>query len=74
MVADPSSAAAARPGNRSAATAAGVLGFALGGVSDGIMPHQVLQWHHFLSPVPGRGAERHPRADPSRRLVPPGKG
>ncbi len=52
-MADPSSAAAARPGNRSAATAAGVLGFALGGVSDGIMLHQVQQWHHFLSRVTG---------------------
>ncbi|MBB5693164.1 DUF2243 domain-containing protein [Muricoccus pecuniae] len=33
--------------------AAGVLGFALGGFFDGIMLHQVLQWHHFLSLVPG---------------------
>ena len=35
------------------AIAAGVLGFALGGFFDGIMLHQVLQWHHFLSLVPG---------------------
>jgi len=35
------------------AFAAGVLGFALGGFFDGIMLHQVLQWHHFLSLVPG---------------------
>lgn len=35
------------------ASAAGVLGFALGGFFDGIMLHQVLQWHHFLSLVPG---------------------
>ena len=41
-------AAGARP-----AMAAGVLGFALGGFFDGIMLHQVLQWHHFLSLVPG---------------------
>jgi uncharacterized membrane protein len=31
------------------ALAAGVMGFALGGFFDGIMLHQVLQWHHFLS-------------------------
>ncbi|WP_458094637.1 DUF2243 domain-containing protein [Roseomonas sp. WA12] len=31
----------------------GVLGFALGGFFDGILLHQVLQWHHFLSLVPG---------------------
>lgn len=35
------------------ALAAGVLGFALGGFFDGILLHQVLQWHHFLSLVPG---------------------
>jgi uncharacterized membrane protein len=32
---------------------AGVLGFAFGGFFDGILLHQVLQWHHFLSLVPG---------------------
>jgi uncharacterized membrane protein len=31
------------------ALAAGVIGFALGGFFDGILLHQVLQWHHFLS-------------------------
>jgi uncharacterized membrane protein len=36
-----------------AAFAAGVTGFALGGFFDGILLHQVLQWHHFLSLVPG---------------------
>jgi uncharacterized membrane protein len=50
MVAHPPSVAA--PGSRPA-IAAGVLGFALGGFFDGIMLHQVLQWHHFLSLVPG---------------------
>jgi uncharacterized membrane protein len=30
-----------------------VLGVALGGFFDGILLHQVLQWHHFLSLVPG---------------------
>lgn len=33
--------------------AGGVLGFALGGFFDGIMLHQVLQWHHLFSLVPG---------------------
>ena len=32
-----------------------LLGFALGGFFDGIMLHQVLQWHHLLSLVPGSG-------------------
>lgn len=30
-----------------------VLGFALGGFLDGILLHQILQWHHLLSLVPG---------------------
>ena len=50
------SATIGRPARGSAggpAFAAGVLGFALGGFFDGIMLHQVLQWHHFLSLVPG---------------------
>jgi uncharacterized membrane protein len=33
--------------------AGGVLGFALGGFFDGILLHQVLQWHHLFSLVPG---------------------
>jgi uncharacterized membrane protein len=33
--------------------AAGILGFALGGFLDGILLHQVLQWHHLLSLVDG---------------------
>lgn len=32
---------------------AGLLGFALGGFFDGILLHQILQWHHLLSLVPG---------------------
>ncbi|MBV0891112.1 DUF2243 domain-containing protein [Paracoccus sp. Z118] len=32
-----------------------VLGFALGGFFDGILLHQILQWHHLLSLVPGIG-------------------
>jgi uncharacterized membrane protein len=30
-----------------------LLGIALGGFFDGILLHQVLQWRHFLSLVPG---------------------
>lgn len=37
--------------------AAAVLGFALGGFFDGILLHQVLQWHHLLSLVPGEGVQ-----------------
>jgi uncharacterized membrane protein len=33
--------------------AAGVLGFALGGFFDGILLHQILQWHHLLSAING---------------------
>ena len=32
-----------------------LLGFALGGFADGILFHQILQWHHLLSNVPGDG-------------------
>lgn len=31
----------------------GTLGFALGGFFDGILLHQILQWHHLLSLVSG---------------------
>jgi uncharacterized membrane protein len=31
----------------------GALGFALGGFFDGILLHQILQWHHLFSLVPG---------------------
>jgi uncharacterized membrane protein len=31
--------------------AAGCLGFALGGFLDGVLLHQILQWHHLLSGV-----------------------
>jgi uncharacterized membrane protein len=31
----------------------GVVGFALAGFFDGILLHQILQWHHLLSLVPG---------------------
>ena len=40
-------------GTRCLLLAGSVLGMALGGFFDGILLHQVLQWHHFLSLVPG---------------------
>jgi uncharacterized membrane protein len=33
--------------------AGGLLGFAFGGFADGILFHQILQWHHLLSAVEG---------------------
>lgn len=36
----------------------GALGFALGGFFDGILLHQILQWHHLLSLVEGIGGLR----------------
>ncbi|NNM75112.1 DUF2243 domain-containing protein [Enterovirga aerilata] len=41
----------ARDGGRSLTRAGFVLGFAFGGFFDGILLHQVLQWHHLLSLV-----------------------
>jgi len=32
-----------------------LIGFALSGFFDGILLHQILQWHHLLSLVPGAG-------------------
>jgi uncharacterized membrane protein len=40
-------------GTRRLLIAGGILGVALGGFFDGILLHQILQWHHFLSLVPG---------------------
>ena len=45
--------ASAIPHLRSLAWAGFLLGFALSGFFDGILLHQVLQWHHLLSLVPG---------------------
>ena len=39
--------------NRRLAWAGAILGFSLGGFFDGILLHQVLQWHHLFSLVPG---------------------
>lgn len=50
-MASDASAVCAPAGNLS--LAGGMLGFALGGFFDGILLHQVLQWHHLLSLVPG---------------------
>lgn len=41
------------PASRSLLWAGGILGFALSGFFDGILLHQLLQWHHLFSLVPG---------------------
>ena len=41
------------PARRQVITAAAVLGVGLSGFFDGILLHQLLQWHHLLSLVPG---------------------
>ena len=43
----------AYPERKGLIAAAFVLGIGLGGFFDGILLHQVLQWHHLLSLVPG---------------------
>jgi uncharacterized membrane protein len=48
---------------RSVITGAAVLGFAFGAFFDGILLHQVLQWHHFLSLVPGKDLQTQIMAD-----------
>lgn len=40
-------------GRDGAALGAGLLGFALSGFFDGIVLHQILQWHHLLSALDG---------------------
>jgi uncharacterized membrane protein len=45
--------AASAGASRSPFVAAFVIGIALGGFIDGILLHQVLQWHHLLSLVEG---------------------
>ena len=35
-----------------------LLGFALGGFFDGVLLHQILQWHHLLSLAPGLSSLR----------------
>jgi uncharacterized membrane protein len=44
---------AADPHLATATLPAGIIGFSLSGFFDGILLHQVLQWHHLLSLVPG---------------------
>ena len=42
-----------RPQNGRFLAAAVVLGIGLGGLLDGIVVHQILQWHHLVSnPIP----------------------
>jgi len=46
----PTSRSTAPDGSRSRLTAPGIiLGVGLGGFLDGILLHQVLQWHHMLT-------------------------
>ena len=40
-----------------------VLGFALGGFFDGILLHQILQWHHLLSAIDGENIRFQVAAD-----------
>ena len=52
-----------------------LLGLGLGGFVDGIVLHQVLQWHHMLTgnrPLPGRHGRRPRGQHPRRRPVPRG--
>lgn len=42
-----------RPFGRRFALAGGLVGFGLGGFFDGILLHQILQWHHLLSGLEG---------------------
>ena len=43
--------------------AGGLLGFALGGFFDGILLHQILQWHHLLSAIDPANARMQVMAD-----------
>lgn len=45
--------ATAAPQDHRLRRAGGLLGFAMGGFFDGILLHQILQWHHLLSGVSG---------------------
>src|SRR3712207_3582545 len=45
--------AVADPLRPTATLPAAIVAFALSGFFDGILLHQVLQWHHLLSLVPG---------------------
>ena len=51
MVHDATHASVTRPVFRTLRWAGFLLGFSLGGFFDGILLHQVLQWHHLLSNV-----------------------
>lgn len=48
---------------RSVWLAGGLLGFALGGFFDGILLHQILQWHHLLSAIDPDNARMQVMAD-----------
>lgn len=44
------------PPDRRAIAGYAMIGFALGGFFDGILLHQILQWHHLLSAIDGPAA------------------
>jgi uncharacterized membrane protein len=50
--------------NRVVARSGFLLGFAVGGFLDGILLHQILQWHHLLSAL-----ERAPFGDPRVQIL-----
>lgn len=52
-IADPAVAGRLGRGPPGLIWAGGLLGFALGGFFDGILLHQILQWHHLLSALEG---------------------
>jgi uncharacterized membrane protein len=54
----PTCASAMRPVHRSAVSGAMLLGVACSGFFDGILLHQVLQWHHLLSGVEDPAVQR----------------
>ncbi|HZF78582.1 MAG TPA: DUF2243 domain-containing protein, partial [Rubrivivax sp.] len=55
IVAMNSSAPAGSSDHRRLLQAAWMLGIAFSGFFDGILLHQVLQWHHLLSGLDGEG-------------------
>ncbi len=50
-------------GNHRSTAAGYVLGFSLGGFFDGILLHQILQWHHLLSAIDSASARFQVAAD-----------
>ncbi|GAB1583537.1 DUF2243 domain-containing protein [Phyllobacterium phragmitis] len=49
--------------------AAFLLGFSIGGFFDGILLHQILQWHHLLSGIAGRAQDLRFQIVAGRRVL-----